>query len=406
MSLTMGEAQIYADVKTSKGGFTIFLNHVGAPKAVANFIRLAEGTCGWVDATTGQVKREPYYNGTFFHQVSAGSVSRAGSRTGDGTDGPGYHFQDEFTGGVHTRPYVVSMDNSGPNTNGARFLITAAAQPQLDYVNSVFGEVILYDEPGAGTSRLVCNAINAEPVDSDGKPLTDVVIGSITIRREGQAAKAFNEHAQGLPEVWAPKMVIDHAGSQVKLQLLQPAASLTRCRYSFDLISWKAGPEHYLDAGDSPRLGMDVSAIASAEDRLFFNMSQLLYDGTQALWPHQLTGRTLRLVLPELVAQWGTTTDFTFTSENGGTMANAGGSGTFAINYSSRDWLGSQVSIEPSMKYAYNDVPHDVRCRLRLSRDTDYPLYFQGRHSGVIDLERNGVIKAILPTRSTMTLTR
>jgi len=403
-------AQIYADVKTSKGDFTIELYYVDAPKAVANFIRLAEGTCNWVDSATGQVKMEAYYNGVIFHRVITGFMSQTGSPNGQGTDGPGYNFQDEFSARTHTGPYVVSMANSGPHSNGSQFFITAASKPQLDNVHTVFGSVILYDAPDDGTTsisvgRLVCDSINAVGSES-GVPSEEVVIQSISIRRVGVAANAFEEHAQDLPEVEAPLMRVAHENPVVSLVVKQPASSLTSYSYSSDMRTWQFGSAIYRDSDDDVLLDVDVSSLADGKDKLFFNKSQVKYDASEALWPRLLTGRVLSLVIPDLNSQWGSVTTFTFTSEGGGSVSNDGGSGSFTVVTLGEDWLGSREYIETNLKYTYEGKIYDVYFRLRLARDLSYPAYFQGRHGGSLFLVKSGSSTLSGNTSGSMTLTR
>jgi len=339
------KAQIYADVSTSMGDFTMELEYTKAPQTVANFIRLAEGTAPWVDHTTGAIKQEPYYNGVTFHRVIGGFMSQTGSRKGDGTDGPGYQFKDEFSSLTHTGPYVVSLANSGPNTNGAQFFITASSQSGLNNVHSVFGKVILYDAPGDGTTdssvgRQVCNAINGVATNSDDKPLTDVVINSITIRRVGAAAQIFDVNAQGIPEVKGLSLTVDHQGAVVMMNADQPTSSLTRFTSSEDLQNWQSYGDVYLDQDDTGESSVDISTAAAGKDKFFFLASQVNYSASATLWPRLLSGRTLSIIEPLLASQLGTTWVFTFTSETAGTYVTATSSGSFTSTDISVDLFG------------------------------------------------------------------
>ena len=116
-----------ATFDTSKGKIRIKLHDDKAPKTVANFEKLvAQG----------------FYNGLKFHRVIANFMVQGGCPQGTGTGGPGYKFADEFHADLkHDGPGVLSMANSGPNTNGSQFFITFVATPHLDGLHAVFGQI-------------------------------------------------------------------------------------------------------------------------------------------------------------------------------------------------------------------------------------------------------------------------
>ena len=117
-----------ATITTNKGTIKIQLYDDKTPKTVANFEKL-----------TG----DGFYDGLTFHRVIAGFMVQGGCPQGTGTGGPGYSFEDEFHPALkHDGPGVLSMANSGPNTNGSQFFITHVATPWLDGNHSVFGKVL------------------------------------------------------------------------------------------------------------------------------------------------------------------------------------------------------------------------------------------------------------------------
>lgn len=128
---------LYAGLTTSRGEITIRLYPDQAPLTVANFVGLAEGSLNRETPGT------PYYDGLTFHRVVPGFVIQGGDPKGNGSGGPGYSFQDECRPALrHDRKGILSMANSGPNTNGSQFFITLGPTPHLDYLHSVFGEVV------------------------------------------------------------------------------------------------------------------------------------------------------------------------------------------------------------------------------------------------------------------------
>ena len=258
-------AQIYADFQTSLGAFSCELFHASTPRTVANFITLADGSRGWLDERSGRVAttkpRQPFYKDLTFHRVvndaPAFAIAQAGSRTGDGTDGPGYTFPDEMRSDVplsykFDQPYLLAMANSGPNTNGSQFFLTGTAIPGLEGLHTVFGRVV------AGTA--VVDAILGVVVDTNDKPVTPVVIQSVAIRRVGKEAAQFKATKQPLPLVRAAKFKSVALGDgNHRLLYRQPAGSMTRIWTDTPANpGWKLGFERYLGPGDPLIPGADV----------------------------------------------------------------------------------------------------------------------------------------------------
>lgn len=167
---------LYAHVTTSEGAFTVRLFEEEAPKTVANFAGLAEGSIEWQDPVTRQPIRKPFYDGLIFHRVIDGFVIQGGCPMGNGMGGPGYKFGDEFhPARRHSKAGILSMANAGPGTNGSQFFVTLAATPHLDDRHSVFGEVI--------SGMDVVSRIGHVPTGRGDRPVKDVVIESIKIER-------------------------------------------------------------------------------------------------------------------------------------------------------------------------------------------------------------------------------
>lgn len=167
---------LYATLKTNMGDIVVQLFDDRAPKTVANFVGLAEGSKEWTDMKTGEKVKKPLYNGTIFHRVIPGFMIQGGDPLGNGTGGPGYRFEDEFHPALrHTKGGVLSMANAGPNTNGSQFFITLAPTLHLDNRHSVFGEVVKGQE--------VVVAIGNSPRDGRDRPVKEVVIKEVVISR-------------------------------------------------------------------------------------------------------------------------------------------------------------------------------------------------------------------------------
>jgi peptidylprolyl isomerase len=197
---------LFARFQTTEGVFWVQLEFQKAPRTVANFISLAEGTRDWVDFRRPSVARRPFYPGIIFHRVIQGFMIQGGSPNSRGTDGPGYQFNDEFHADLrHAAAGTLSMANSGADSNGSQFFITLTNTPWLDNRHSVFGRVV--------EGLDVVFAVGAVPVGANDKPVTDVVIQAVEIVRRGAAALAFDP-----AQVTPPLPVVSAGESRVHLR--------------------------------------------------------------------------------------------------------------------------------------------------------------------------------------------
>src|SRR3989338_2021616 len=167
----------YAELDTTQGKIKIKLFSDKAPKTVANFVDLSQGTKEFTDSKTGKKVKRPFYDGLIFHRVIPDFMIQGGDPRGTGTGGPGYTFADEFDASLkHDKPGILSMANAGPGTNGSQFFITDKPTPWLDGRHTVFGEVV--------EGLAVVQKIARVPKDSNDKPLQDVVIKKVTILKK------------------------------------------------------------------------------------------------------------------------------------------------------------------------------------------------------------------------------
>ena len=173
---------VYAEIATSKGTIEVELDFQTAPLTALHFVGLAEGTLPVWNRPLGQ----PFYDGLTFHRVVKDFVIQSGDpasadpaapkdKLGEGgSDDP---FPDEFSPALrHDMAGVLSMANDGPDTNDSQFFITLAETNRLNYLHSVFGQVV--------RGMDVVNRI------AEGDRIEHVMI-----RRSGPAAEAFRADA-------------------------------------------------------------------------------------------------------------------------------------------------------------------------------------------------------------------
>ncbi|GAA5797556.1 Peptidyl-prolyl cis-trans isomerase H [Helicostylum pulchrum] len=122
----MSEGRENVILDTSMGSIHVELYWDHAPRTCKNFLELA---------------KRGYYDGVSFHRI----IAVSGDPTGTGRGGAsiyGEKFADEIHPALkHTGAGILSMANSGPNTNGSQFFITLAPTPWLDGKHTIFGRV-------------------------------------------------------------------------------------------------------------------------------------------------------------------------------------------------------------------------------------------------------------------------
>ena len=274
---------LYATLQTTMGEVCFELYYTNAPRTVANFVSLAEGSRPWIDPRTTFVSTDPYYNGGIFHRVISNFMIQCGSPKGNGTDGPGYTFEDEFSPALrHDRPGTVSMANSGFDSNGGQFFITTAATAWLDDKHSVFGRV-------AEGMNVVSNI--AAVATANEKPLIDVVITNVFITRNGTNAQNFAVTNQLLPEVTSLPISITNTNG-IRIATGTATSGYQYIYSSTNLYDWSEAASKYW-----PEASGDWSFAISGELKEFFHATRVEYVPDVNM-PDTIAGHHLTITLP------------------------------------------------------------------------------------------------------------
>jgi len=172
--------KVSATLHTSLGDIRITLFPDQAPKTVANFVGLAEGTKQYSQPNAKGESTGPFYDGVIFHRVIDGFMIQTGDPTGTGRGGPGYDFEDEFHPELQfNRPYLLGMANPGiRNRNGSQFFVTVAPTTWLNFKHTIFGEVA--DQESRNVIDTIAHVPVAPPND---KPVEDIVLERISVER-------------------------------------------------------------------------------------------------------------------------------------------------------------------------------------------------------------------------------
>ena len=162
----------HAVIATELGDIEVDLFTESAPKAAANFVKLA---------------KEGFYDDVVFHRVIPGFVIQGGDgqfgkkssldKGRVGTGGPGYKFEDEPFHGDYVRG-ALAMANAGRNTNGSQFFICAA-----DLTGKLPKNYTLFGQVTRGLD--VVDQIVSARRDSRDLPDNPVAMTSVTISEEG-----------------------------------------------------------------------------------------------------------------------------------------------------------------------------------------------------------------------------
>lgn len=281
------EAALEVDFVTNRGTITATMEYQKAPKAVANLIGLATAGRSYVHPVSGAVLRSNFFDGAGFFQV-INNASVKTIETGSPTDidgaGPGYTFPDEFDASLTHVPYVLSMSNTGPNTNGSGFCFTGnTTLPSRDGVHTVFGRVT------APASRAVIDSILTA-----GTGASQVL--SVVVRRTDAAALAFDAAAVELPEVSgisSPLLV--RRGVSVSWAGNQPAFSVLQAHESRDLANWTPHFRNLIgldDAIPTTPLFVDDASVPAR----FYQFSVVGYPDAKG--SSSMAGRTLTVESP------------------------------------------------------------------------------------------------------------
>ena len=164
-SSTSATSASYVEITTTMGSFTVELYNNHAPMTCSNFSGLA---------------LRGAYNNVIFHRIVPNFVIQGGDPTGTGRGGESIYggpFKDEFTPALkHTGAGILSMANSGPNTNKSQFFITLGPCPHLDGKHTIFGRVSNGMTTILSMSRVPTGG-NDRPID-EVKILQTRVVGS------------------------------------------------------------------------------------------------------------------------------------------------------------------------------------------------------------------------------------
>lgn len=318
---------------TSMGDFRAELREDLVPTTAQNFI----------DLTNAE-----FYDDLIFHRVISEFMIQDGCPYGNGTGGPGYTFDDEFHPDLrHDESGILSMANSGPNTNGSQYFITVVPTSWLDDVHSVFGKII--------DGLEVVMAISEVETNSNDQPLVDVVIDSIRVV----------------------------TGNPI-LELTSPTAGTKWNGVSNNQITWNS--EFVADvkiefSSDNGQSWTNITESSSANTRSFswsepdivsseclIKISDVANPDINSITENTFTLCNLDLISPNgnSLYRVGTPVEITWTSEDIGELT---------LSYKSSetgDWVIVEEGITNNNSYLWTPEEATGWCKVQLS-ETEFP---------------------------------
>jgi len=165
-----------ATLHTNRGDIKIALFGNHAPKTVANFVGLAQGTKDYSTENASGSSSGPFYDGAVFHRVIDGFMIQGGDPTGTGRGGPGYQFADEFHPELQfDKAYLLAMPTRGQAPTAHSSSSPSARHPISPGNTRSSGRL------SSPSRRRSSTAIATTATDRSDRPTDPVVIESITV---------------------------------------------------------------------------------------------------------------------------------------------------------------------------------------------------------------------------------
>ena len=275
---------MYADFSTSLGTFTVELDALNAPRAVANFVGLADGTQTWRDPVTGAVRGgapgNSFYDGLQFYSTIGGFALLGGLRPysrSDGSEyweGPGYTILDETTNEVDLVRGVLAMTEfKGPHSGGGELALLLTNAPNLASGWTGFGAV-------TGAGMAVVQAVVNSVTGGSGRAVAQISIRDEEMTPEETAALTAVQ--DDLPIVELMPLGFSRESNVTTLASFWLGSKSRACLSAISNLSvgtWSVLPGDWNTGTNDLRIDVPLASIPGMATRLGF-----LY-GSQAVYP-------------------------------------------------------------------------------------------------------------------------